>query len=255
MPEGAANIPPFAPEMPAPRLSEPERIINTYIAPSKTFEDIRSNPSWWVPWLLLTILAIGYWTLVGKNVGFDKIARDTMAQSARMQQLPPDVQAQQLKGMATVFKFSGYLTPIFLLISALIMAAILMVVFNFILEAQVPFQQSLSIIMYGWGLPTVLATIVAAVAAWKGDPDNFSIQNPAATNPAYFMDPASSSKFLYALLTGVDVFAIWSVILIGIGFAVNSNRRKVKTGTAIMTVAILFLVYKLGAAGLAAIRG
>jgi hypothetical protein len=256
MPEGFAPVPPALVAEPAPpALSEPQRIINTYFAPTKTFEDIRRNPSWWVPWLLISLLAIAFWVMVGKNVGYEKIARDTIAQSARMQQLPPDVQAQQVKGMTIGFKYFGYATPIFLLVYGLIMAAILMVVFNFTMEAQVPFKQSLSIVMYAWALPAVLSTIVSMIAVWKGDPDNFYLQNPSATNPAYFMDPASTSKFLYTFLMAFDVFSIWSVILMGIGFAANSNRRKVKTSTAIVTIAVLFLLLKLGAAGFAAMRG
>ncbi len=256
MPEGFAPVPstPVA-EPAAPALSEPQRIINTYFAPSKTFEDIRRNPSWWVPWLLLSVLVIVFWTMVGKNVGFDKIAHDTIAQSARLQQLPPDVQAQQVKAMTIGFKYFGYATPIFLLVYALIIAAVLMVIFNFAMEAQVPFRQSLSIVMYSWALPAALSTIVSMIAVWKGDPDNFYLQNPSATNPAYFMDPASTSKFLYTFLMAFDVFSIWTVILLGIGFAVNSNRRKLKTSTAIATIAIIFVLYKLGSAGLASMRG
>jgi hypothetical protein len=62
------------------------------------------------------------------------------------------------------------------------------------------------------------------------------------------MDP-SGNKFLYGMATGFDVFMIWTILLMGIGFACNS---KVKRGTAIGIVAGLYLVYKLIASGLMA---
>jgi hypothetical protein len=43
---------------PAP-LSQGARIINTFIAPSKTFTDLRRSASWWLPFLLITIAGWG----------------------------------------------------------------------------------------------------------------------------------------------------------------------------------------------------
>jgi hypothetical protein len=55
------------------------------------------------------------------------------------------------------------------------------------------------------------------------------------------MDPLGN-KFLYAMASALDVFVIWSIVLIGIGFASNS---KVKRSTAIIIVAAWFLFYKM----------
>jgi len=79
------------------------------------------------------------------------------------------------------------------------------------------------------------------------DKEAFSIRNPVGTNPAYFMDP-NGNKFVLGLASAFDVFAFWSIVLIGIGFACNS---RVKRSTAIGIVAAMFFVYKLIGAGLA----
>jgi hypothetical protein len=49
----SANTPEAAP------LSEGARSVNTFIAPSKTFTDLRRNASWWGPWLLISIVSPG----------------------------------------------------------------------------------------------------------------------------------------------------------------------------------------------------
>jgi hypothetical protein len=62
------------------------------------------------------------------------------------------------------------------------------------------------------------------------------------------MDRAAN-KFLYVMASGLDVLVIWSILLMGIGFSLNS---KVKRSTAIMIIAGWYLFWKLAMAALAA---
>lgn len=83
---------------------------------------------------------------------------------------------------------------------------------------------------------------MGVVALFVGvDREGFDVNDPVATNPGYFMDPASN-KFLHGLASALDVFVIWSIVLIGIGFACNSKMRR---STAILIVAAWYFVYKL----------
>ena len=79
------------------------------------------------------------------------------------------------------------------------------------------------------------------------------MENPVGTNPAYFLDPATTSKFVYTILTSFDVISLWCVVLIGIGFAINA-KKKISPAAGITLVAAWFFVYKLGSATLAALR-
>ena len=80
------------------------------------------------------------------------------------------------------------------------------------------------------------------------DPEGFNVNNPVATNPAYFMDRAAN-KFLYGMASGLDVIVIWTIVLMGIGFSCTS---KVKRTTAIAIVAGWYVFWKLGTSALAA---
>ena len=53
MPE-TANATTNAPDSLA--LSQVERVVDTFIEPSKTFADIKRNRSWWLPFLILILL-------------------------------------------------------------------------------------------------------------------------------------------------------------------------------------------------------
>jgi hypothetical protein len=244
------------PNLPAgpaqPRLSEPSRLMNVFVSPSKTFQDIRQNASWWVPLVIISLFAIFFFQTIERKVGFDEVARHSLENNSRIQQLPAAQQERTYAITANFLKYSGYASPIFILLYAGIMTGVLWFSFNFFMDSQIPFSRAMAIVMYGW-LPTLVGTCLSIVTMILGNPEGFRMENPVGTNPAYFMDPASTSKFLYTTLTAFDVISLWCVVLIGIGFALNA-KKKMSAGTGITVVAGWFFVYKLGAAALAALR-
>jgi hypothetical protein len=234
-----------------PGLSQAARIINTFIAPSRAFLDIRRSASWWMPLILSSLLAIAFSVTVDKKVGFDQVSRNTLSSSHRFEQASPDQQAQQLKITAAIFKYSGYVSPIFIIFFGAITALVLWGTFNFGMAAEVSFGQAMAIVMYGW-LPYAVSSILAIVTVSLGDPEGFRMESPVGTNPAYFMDPHTTSKAVLAALSSFDIISLWVVALIGIGFAVNA-KKKISTGSAIGTVAAWYFLVKLIGAGFAAL--
>lgn len=249
----AAPIPPTpvaSVDSESPHLSEGARIVDTFIAPSKTFTDLRRNASWWAPWLLISIFSLAFVFVMNKQIGFEQISKNAIAQSSRAEQfekLPPEQQAKQIQVSATVARFISYSLPVLNLIIFVIIAAVLMATFNFGAGASVPFKTSLAIVIYG-SLPGIIGAVLGIISMFAGvDPAGFNPKNPVATNPAYFMDPMGN-KFLYGMASALDVFTIWTIVLIGIGFASNS---RVKRSTAIAIVAAWYLLYKLVTVGIA----
>ena len=236
-----------------PPLSEPARIINTFIAPSTTFADIRRNQSWWVPWLLMSIVSLAFVFVMGQKIGFEQIMRNEMAKSpSRLEQfekLSPEQRARQMEIGAKVTSYFSYATPAFQLLGGLVVDGVLLAVFNFGAGAEITFKQSLAIVMYGF-LPFLIHALLGIVSLTVGvDTEGFNVRNPVATNPAYFMNPLEH-KFFYGLLTSVDVFSIWVIVLLGIGY---SSVSKLKRSTAILIVAGCFVVFKLASSAISAL--
>jgi hypothetical protein len=249
----ASPVQPAPPEPAGPALSEPQRLLNVFIAPSKTFMDIRRNASWWVPLLITSIFSVAFFVMIDKKVGFDQVARDMLANNKAIQQLEPAQQEQAITRTAIGLKVGEYGAPIFILIYVLIIAAVLMATFNFMMDAQISFGQSMAIVMYGW-LPGIVTAILAMFTLSFGNPEGFRMENPIGTNPAHFMDPTTTPKFVYAMLTSFDVISIWIVVLIGVGFALNA-KKKISVGSAIGIVAAWYFIVKFGGAVFAAFRG
>ena len=226
-------------------LSEIERVVNTFVAPSKTFNDIRRSQSWWLPFVLLSLIGLGYGIVLGQKIGFDELTRSQIAQSSRAAQfekLPAEQQERQIAIGAKFAQYFTYATPVLVLLGYVIVAAVLMATFNFGVGAEIPYSNSLAVIAYGQ-LPLLVFYALAIVSLLAGvKTEGFNPRNAVATNPAYFMDRVATNKFVYSLVSGLDVMAIWCAVLMGIGFAAQS---KVKKGTAIGIVIAWYFVWKL----------
>jgi hypothetical protein len=235
----AAPLPPLsapvsAPD--APPLSEGARIINTFIAPSKTFTDLRRNAAWWAPFLLVSIMSLAFFFVIGQKIGFRKVAENQVQASAkaaaRMDQLPPDQRDQALDRQATGTQYFLYGYPLVILLFNLIISAVLFATFKFAAGADLKFKTSFAIVTYA-SLPAVLKLVLAIVSVVAGtNPDAFSLDNPVATNPGYFIN-GLDSPLLRSLASALDIFLIWTLVLSAIGFTCVS---KVKRGTSFVIV-------------------
>jgi len=233
-------------------LSQPARILNTFTSPAKTFNDLRRKSGWVVPWLLISLVSLVFiWTL-DQKIGFEQVTRNLMEKSPRgvqLEKLPPDQRAQQLRGIIQFTKAVSYLSPIIALLIYVIIALVLMATFNFGAGAEVPVKTALGIVTYGV-LPMIIGAVLGIVSLLAGmNAEGFNLNNPVATNPAYFMDPLAS-PFLYGMASALDIFVIWSIILIAIGFACNSKLTRTAT---LSVVGGWYLLYKLVASGMAAL--
>ncbi len=226
--------------IPAPGEAQPlsafERIVDTFIAPSKTFRDLNRDPSWWVAWLLTSVFAVLFVVAVGQKVGFDQVAKNMVAQSPKMAErfdkLNPEARDQQLSIMAKSTSYTSYAWPVMSLIFAAVTAGVLMGTFNFGLGAEIPFSKAMAVVMYAW-LPGILKSVLVALTLFAGaDPEGFSLRNPLASNPGYFIN-ATEHPVLHTLLSAVDVFAIWMSVLMIIGFACVS-KLKIKTTATVL---------------------
>jgi hypothetical protein len=250
----AAPVPPVspAPEPAAPPMSEGARIINTFIAPSKTFTDLRRNASWWAPWILLSVVTILFFVVVGQKIGYRKVAENQIQASPkaaeRLDRLQPADREQAMQRQAKGIEYFGYAFPVFILILNLIFAVLFYATYTFGVGTQISFKTTLAIVMYA-ALPGALKWLLATASVLAGsDPDSFSLRNPVATNPGYFLNP-SDSPVLFSLASSLDLFLIWSLVLNALGFA---YAAKVKRGTSFAVVFGLWLLFTLIGAGFAA---
>jgi FtsH-binding integral membrane protein len=247
----SAPVPPTAPEPAGPGLSQAQRLINIFIAPRKTFEDLKRNPSWWVPWAVTGIFIMIFGVVAVQKIDMARFIQEQIDKSPsaqrRMEQVSPEQRQKAIAMQATGTKVVFYIYPVFTLLGGLLIAAVLMAVYNFILGAEVPFQRAMAVVFYSF-VPLTISTVLLTVSLLaSSDPNTIDLTNPMPTNPGFFMDP-QGNKFVYAIASSLDIFSIWVVALLGLGFAASSSNRKPSIGTGITTMFIVFAIFVLGRA-------
>jgi Yip1 domain len=233
-----------------PGLSQVERVVDTFVAPSKTFKDILRSTSWWLPFLLLVLVTLGSTVVVEKQVGWERVSENQIHQNPkaeeRMATLTPEQRASQLHLSANITRYVSYCSFLLILVFVAIFALIYWASFNFGLGAKTTFGQMFAVCIYA-GLPRLLAGLLSILTLLFGNnADSYDIKNPVGTNLAYFMP--DSGPALKAALSFFDVIGLWNLVLLVIGTAIVA---KVSTGKAAAVVVgwwVLGLIISVGIA-------
>jgi hypothetical protein len=217
-------------------LSEGQRLIDVFFAPSKTFADLRRSASWWAPFLITAIVSLLFVYTVDQKVGFRKVAKNQIQsqpkQAERFENMPADQREKAMQTQVKATKIFSYCFFVFILVWYALVAAVLLVTLKFGFSADVKFKTLFALTNYS-GLVGLLKSVLAIVSLLAGvSSDGFTFQNPVATNPGYFVDRAAHPA-LASFLTSFDIFVIWTLVLAAIGITCIS---KIKKGTAFAVV-------------------
>ena len=230
-------------------LSEVERVVDTFVAPSKTFKDILRNTSWWLPFVLISLFALGSAFVIGKQVGWAQVSENQIHHSPnaedRLSQLDPAARASQMAFSAKLTMYFTYGVPVILLILFAIYSLLLWAGFNFGLGARTTFGQVWAVTWYA-SLPYLLMSLIGMLTLlFGGNIDSYDIRNPVGTNLAYYMPDAS--PMLRAALTQVDLIRLWSVVLTILGMSIVS--KKSMGASAVIVILLWFVVVGLAMLG------
>ncbi len=235
-----------------PPLSEIERVVDTFVAPTKTFRDINRSASWWLPFLIIVLVSYAFVFTVEKKVGFERVTENQVRMNPKradqLDQLPADKRQQQIELGAKITRYISYCTPVISMILFLVLALVLWGSYSFGAGAQVTFSKSLAVVVYANLVGTIKALLSVIALLAGASADTFSMQNPAATNLGFLVDPMQH-KVLYALGSSIDIVNFWILFLVAIGFTCIT---KVKRGTSYAIVFGWWLVLTLIGVGAAA---
>ena len=157
--------------------------------------------------------------------------------SQRVEQLPPDKQQAMYNQQAVGGKIGVYVAGVvFPAVLALILGAIYMCLFN-AAGAGVSFFKSFSLVSYGL-LPQGVKALLGIPIVMMKDPAAIDPRNYIASNLSILV-PSDAALWKTVLSTSVDIFVLWSVVLVAIAFS-TANPKKITFGKAL---GITFGVY------------
>ena len=236
---------------PAP-MGEFSRLMGVFFEPKRTFADIAERPRWLVPTLLVIVSGLALIYLFNRHVGWESYLHRIMDNNPRVQQLSPEQRQNAINFQLRIVPITSYAGGVLgVLIVFFAGGGIIFGIVKGLLGVPMRFAQVFAIMAYAW-LPRVIYAGLSIVVMFLKNPEDFDLQNSFASNPGAFMDPDTSSKFLYTLASQMDLFSIWVILLIATGLKAAGGKR-ITFGGALFSVLLPWLVYALGRAGLAAI--
>ena len=221
---------PYSPAVPeAPAMTQMERVISTFTAPSKTFADIKRNTSWWLPFLIGVVFTYALFFTVQAKVGWEQVTENQIRmnakQSEQMDKLTPEQRATQMSIATKVTEGIFAIIPIFSLIGTAIIAGVLLATINFGFGGKATFWQAFAVCWFA-GLPGIIKVLLGIAALLAGAaPESFNSRNFSGTNIGYYLPP-DSNKAVMALATSLDAVTIWTLVLYSIGLSIIAGTKR-----------------------------
>jgi|SRR5579863_3309770 len=238
-----------------PGLSQWQRVISTFSAPSKTFEDIKKgHRSWWLPFLITMLFFAIFFVAVTSRVTWKQVAdnnQKNMPEFAKrmMERMPPEQRAEQERRAPVSAEVTALFTPVGILFIDLIAAGVLLATINFGFGGKAKFGSVFAVVLYAGLLMWPARYLLAVIAIYAGDPEVFNINNPAPTNVGAFFPQQDIPMSLYMFLSQLDIFSIWCMVVTAIGIAMVAGVKRTSGYIAVFGwwVIVLLLFTGLGA--------
>ena len=232
-------------------MSAVGRLVNVIVEPKAAFADIAARPGWWLPMILLMAVTLAYMLAFSSRVGWEHFMRQQIESSPKTQNLPVE---ERERAIAMQTKFAPVATAMPVVATPIVMlvvAGVLMFVFSIVLGGAVRFRQALGVTAHAF-LPGIVSAGAALLVMFVKDPSDFDLQNPAGFNVGFYLDPHSAPAWLVSLGSSIDVFSLWTILLLATGMSAVSRKS---WKTSLMGVVLPWAVFVVLKVGLAAIRG
>jgi hypothetical protein len=228
-----------------------QNLIDVYFSPREAFTRIVRSPRVLVALVVYAVLVLGFTGIWMQKMDPVEFMKTQIEESGRADRIPPEQREGIIERQARMMPiFAWVVGPVFIAIMILVIAGSLMFVFRFFYAGEVGFKQAVAIVVWTFlavGLVTTPVTL--AVLGLKGD-WNINPQEAVQANLGLLLDKSTAAKPLWALLTSIDVFVLWMVFLLAVGFGVASRKT---TGSALWGVAIPWAIIVLVKVGWSAL--
>ena len=216
-------------ESPQAEMSVVDRILRVFYAPSETFEAVaeqRSATDWLVPTIVVAMVVF-FSTYVTSPIHM----AETMEQ---MQQQTPTEQSDAMEGTADAILISTLIAaPVMTFVMLFIGAAIYLLVGK-LLGGLLGYSQCLAIVAYT-SLIAIPQHVVKTPLVLAKETMNVQI------GLGMFLSEEAQKSFGGALLSSIDPFIVWMVVIAGLGLSILGQIERSRAYAGVVAVTLIFL--------------
>lgn len=225
------------------------RMVGVLFSPGQTFADIARKPDWVIPALVIIVVFLAAAVVTVPRIDFETVMRKAMEAKGQT-----GAQAEQGMRFGLAIARGFQYTLSFLLIGILAVAALIYWLGVRLLGGEATYQQVFSVELYGF-MPVVIRQLVKIpIVLSKHNIDPREAETIVRSGPAFLVS-FKDHPMLFALFSRLDLFAIWSLILVVIGLAAASRLSKAKTAGVVIAAWCVMTLIVLGFAAMGAARG
>ncbi len=232
---------------PASDVSAPGRVVGTFFSPVSTFESIAARPGYILPlalWIAASLLVTAFML---PRMDYEGMTR------ARLEKSGATLSEERIQAQVAMQKrIAPKITVAIGLLAPLLITLLVTLVFWASFKAfgwDFTFPQGVGATAHAF-LPGVLgALILIPVLASKEQIDPQNMSDLLRSNLGFAIDRKASAA-LHSLAASLDLFALWTMALLTIGYAAAARVSRKAAGSIVVAI---WALYVLGKAGLAAL--
>lgn len=232
-------------------MTELQRLAGIVISPTRTFEDIQQRPTWILPVVLLLLFhLLGDFVLfrvVITDANFDQLARAKVQWDAGVagRQNSPAEEAQQIDTLRRERVHWYFFTLIAVPLSLLVLSLFFYIVLR-LTGTDVTFPKVLVVVCWTSVIYRCIGGAFTITTLLVRGPANFFPGPSEAWSPtsiAQLVPRSAVSPKVYSSLVKLDIFLVWWLAVLSIGFAkISKNLSLAKSGVLVAVCEVIYLL-------------
>ena len=226
------DTPAAAPAPAEPKPNSFARMFGVLFSPEATFASIARRPTWAAPLIVLVVISLVSGIVLSSHLDFAAAAREQMESR---KDITPEQMDRAVRIATSMGKIVPLMAPVFMVIGLLVVAGIVLLGFR-LFGGEGTFVQAFAATNYA-SMPTVIKTIIilGIVMGKGGMLAPTSMPTLLRSNLAFLFDPKDQAM-AFALAANFDIFSIWVLILMIIGFAHLARVSKAKSAAIVVSL-------------------
>jgi hypothetical protein len=217
------------------------RIAGIFFSPVETLQSIARRPDLLVPLVVLLLITIPFGIVIAAHVDFASAAREALESN-------PDVKPERIARIVefsqTMGRVMAYSSPVLGIVFLAIVAGVLLISFR-LMGGEGEYKQALSVVTYTWFIFVIESVLRSVILVKRGMVGGEQLAALLRSNLAFLTD-MKEHPMLSALLSSVDLFNIWVVVLLVIGFSFVSNLSRARSAAIMLTLYGFVVLLKVG---------
>jgi len=231
-------------------MTELQRLAGIVVSPSKTFEDINQRPTQVFPIALLLLFSllgdfVVYQVLV-TDANFEQMARTKVQWDASLAGQKSHGTEEQQIGTLRREREYWYLLPLIAVPVSVLALSIFFYIVLRMARAGATFAKVLVVVCWALVIYRCIGGVFTIVALLAGGPANFFPGPAEAWSPtslAQLISRSSVSPSVYSALSKLDIFLVWWLAVLAVGFSkISKDLSLAKSAALVIACEVLYLL-------------